>query len=127
MIRGVTKVGIEVEDQDRAKQFWTETMGFMLVQDSPYYDGVRWLEVQTPDQSVILMLGKREGDAPVAPSSSLPTSNVFFSTDDLEETYDQLRARGVHFPQPPVEMFFGWWSIFEDCEGNRFALVPRGE
>jgi predicted enzyme related to lactoylglutathione lyase len=127
MIRGVTKVGIEVEDQDRAKQFWTETMGFMLVQDSPYYDGVRWLEVQTPDQSVILMLGKRQGDAPVAPSSSLPTSNVFFSTDDLEETYDQLRARGVHFPQPPVEMFFGWWSIFEDCEGNRFALVPRGE
>jgi predicted enzyme related to lactoylglutathione lyase len=52
---------------------------------------------------------------------------VFFSTDNLEETYEELIARGVKFPEPPVQMFFGWWSVFEDPEGNRFALVPIGK
>jgi lactoylglutathione lyase len=125
MIRGVTKVGIEVEDQDRAKEFWTKTMGFKLVQDSDYHDGVRWLEVETPDGSIILALGRRHGGRPIPRSESLPTSNVFFATDDIQETHKELVARGVQFPQPPVQLFFGWWSVFEDPDGNRFALVPR--
>jgi hypothetical protein len=36
-----------------------------------------------------------------------------------------LTARGVEFPQPPVRQPFGSWSLFQDSEGNRFALVPR--
>jgi predicted enzyme related to lactoylglutathione lyase len=28
----------------------------------------------------------------------------------------------VEFPQPPVYQPFGWWSMFNDTEGNRFAL-----
>ena len=31
-------------------------------------------------------------------------------------------GRGVQFPQPPIRMSFGWWSMFNDTEGNRFAL-----
>jgi predicted enzyme related to lactoylglutathione lyase len=38
-----------------------------------------------------------------------------------------LTARGVQFPQPPVQQPFGWWSLFADAEGNRFALVPRDQ
>ena len=52
VVGGVTKVVVEVEDQERAKRFWTETMGFELVQDSPYGEE-RWLEVRTPDKAVI--------------------------------------------------------------------------
>jgi predicted enzyme related to lactoylglutathione lyase len=33
-----------------------------------------------------------------------------------------LSARGVEFPQPPVEQPFGWWAMFNDSDGNRFAL-----
>jgi len=46
MISGVSKVVIEVEDQDRALDFWTQTLGFELAQDAPYGDE-RWLEVIT--------------------------------------------------------------------------------
>ena len=49
MIRGVSKVVIDVEDQERAKEFWTEKMGFELVQDVPY-GNERWLEVRSPTE-----------------------------------------------------------------------------
>jgi predicted enzyme related to lactoylglutathione lyase len=126
VIGGVTQVVIQVEDQDRAKVFWTETLGFELVQDAPYGQE-RWLEVRTPDGAVVVVLDLRKGPRPTAPDPGLPTSNVSFYAEDLQQTYRELRARGVEFPQPPVEQPFGWWSLFEDPDGNRFALVPRGQ
>ena len=126
MIGGVTKVGVDVEDQDRAKAFWIQAMGFDLVQDTSYGDE-RWLEVRTPDKGVVLILGLRRGERPTAPDPMLPTSNVMFYADDLDRTYQELTGRGVAFPQPPVDQPFGRWSLFEDTEGNRFALVPRGQ
>src|SRR6266545_5844778 len=126
MIGGVSQVVIEVEDQDRAKAFWTETLGFELVQDAAY-GRERWLEVRTPDKAVVVVLDRRKGKRPSAPDPSLPTSNVSFYTEDLQQSYEKLHARGVEFPLAPVEQPFGWWSLFEDPDGNRFALVPRGQ
>jgi lactoylglutathione lyase len=124
MIGGVTQVVIEVEDQERAKAFWTETLGFELAQDAPYGEE-RWLEVRTPDKAVTVVLDRRPGPRPVPPDPSMPTSNVMFYAQDLQQAYRELAARGVEFPVPPVEQPFGWWSVFEDPDGNRFALVPR--
>jgi predicted enzyme related to lactoylglutathione lyase len=123
VIEGVQKLVVEVEDQDRALRFWTGAMKFELVHDA-WYGEERWLEVKTPDENAILMLTLREGDPPSGPEE-LPNSNIFFYCDDLPRTYEELRARGVEFPQPPVEQSFGWWSMFQDHEGNRFALQPR--
>jgi lactoylglutathione lyase len=123
VIEGVSKVVIEVDDQARALAFWTETLGFDLYQDTAYGEE-RWVEVRTPDGRLILVLSQRQHDR-AAISDMLPTSNVFFCCDDLAETYEELRSNGVRFPQPPVELSFGWWSMFEDLEGNRFALHPR--
>jgi lactoylglutathione lyase len=124
VIEGVSQVIVDVEDQDRALRFWTETMGFELIQDAPYGEAGRWIEVRTRDKATNLVLGLRQGDRPTAPEE-LPTSNVFFYCDDLQHTYDELRASGVEFPQPPVQQSWGWWSMFQDQEGNRFALHPR--
>jgi lactoylglutathione lyase len=123
VIEGVSKVVIEVDDQTRALRFWTETLGFELNQDTTDGDE-RWVEVRTPDEGLILILSPRREDGPDAPDM-LPTSNVLFCCDDLARTYEELRSRGVEFPQPPVELSFGWWSLFQDQEGNRFALHPR--
>jgi predicted enzyme related to lactoylglutathione lyase len=126
MIGGVAQVVVEVEDQERAKRFWTEQLGFELAQDAPYGEE-RWLEVRTPDKAVTVVLDLRRGERPTAPHPSLPTSQVMFYAQDLQQTYTELTARGVQFPQPPVQQPFGWWSLFQDSEGNRFALVPRGQ
>jgi lactoylglutathione lyase len=124
MIGGVSKVVIGVEDQERAKASWVETLGFEVAQDAPYGQE-RWLEVRTPDKAVVVVLDVRKGPRPTAPDPSLPTSSVFFCAEDLQQTYTELSARGVRFPLAPVEQPFGWWSLFEDPDGNRFALVPR--
>lgn len=122
MISGVSKVVLPVEDQDRAKAFWTQTMGFELAQDAPYGQE-RWLEVRSPDGvNLVLELGSEGVDTGAQAPEHLPTSNVMFRCEDLSATYEELAARGVHFPQPPVEQPFGWWSMFNDSEGNRFAL-----
>jgi predicted enzyme related to lactoylglutathione lyase len=123
VIAGASKVVIEVENQARALGFWTKTLGFELVQDTTYGEE-RWLEVRTPDKGLILVLSARRDERPSA-SDMQPTSNVFFYCEDLAETYDELRSRGVEFPQPPVKLSFGWWSMFQDQEVNRFALHPR--
>jgi lactoylglutathione lyase len=125
MIEGVSKVVIEVDDQARAVEFWTATLGFELHQDTSYGDG-RWVEVRTPDSGLILVLSPRQDARPSA-SDMRPSSTVFFYCDDLSATYEELRSRGVKFAQPPVQLSFGFWSMFQDQEGNRFALHPREE
>jgi catechol 2,3-dioxygenase-like lactoylglutathione lyase family enzyme len=50
MISGVSNVIIPVDDQERAKAFWTETIGFDVVVDAPYGEE-RWIEVRSPDGS----------------------------------------------------------------------------
>jgi lactoylglutathione lyase len=124
VIEGVNQVMLEVEDQDRALGFWTERIGFEVVQDAPYGEDERWLEVRTRDKAVTLVLSPGRGERRTAPAER-PTSTVFFYCDYLPGTYEELRSRGVEFPQPPVEQSWGWWSMFEDQEGNRFALGPR--
>jgi catechol 2,3-dioxygenase-like lactoylglutathione lyase family enzyme len=73
VVGGVSRVVVEVEDQERAKRFWTETFGFELVQDTPYGDE-RWLEVRTPDKAVVVVLDVRKGPRPTHRDPSLPTS-----------------------------------------------------
>jgi catechol 2,3-dioxygenase-like lactoylglutathione lyase family enzyme len=126
MLRSVRSVGIYVDDQDRAKQFYTETLGFELIQDmpmSPEPGGARWIEVAPPDRNTILVLF-----TPDEHRDRIGTfSNVLFDCDDIQKTYEELRARGVEFPEPPVQQFWGWWAVFKDPDGNSYGLGQRGE
>ena len=126
MIR-VRKVVLPVQDQDRAKEFWTSMLGCEVVADAPY-GAERWLEVRSPDRAVNLVLElNAEARNAVAAPDHLPTSNVMFECDDIVATHRELAARGVEFPQPPVNQPFGWWAMFADSEGNRYALGQSGE
>lgn len=66
MIRGVSQVVFEVEDQDRALELWTSTMRFEPIQDAAYGER-RWLELRTPDEAVVIVLSLRDGERPTAP------------------------------------------------------------
>jgi lactoylglutathione lyase len=122
MTISVKQLIVPVDDQERAKAFWTEKMGFEIARDETYGDE-RWIEVSVPGQSLVLVLSLRTLEEPryKAPDH-LPHSNIFFTCDDVEQTYKELSERGVKFPVRPEKQPYGWWSMFEDHEGTRYAL-----
>ncbi|GAA1962284.1 glyoxalase superfamily protein [Amycolatopsis minnesotensis] len=126
-IRGVSKIVLGVQDQQRAKEFWSEIVGFTVTTDVPYDDsGARWVEVTSADDRTVLVLSTDPADRKTFEGrGELPTSNFFFYADDIEKTYRELSAKGVEFPAVPEEQPWGWWSMFVDSEGNRFALQQR--
>jgi predicted enzyme related to lactoylglutathione lyase len=122
MITGVSKVIVPVDDQDRAQQFWTTRMGFGLWRDESYGDE-RWIEVSPPDGAPLLVLSPRASNEPRREvPNELPHSPVFFNCADIKATYRELSRRGIQFPTPPRQEHFGWWSLFEDPDGTRYAL-----
>jgi predicted enzyme related to lactoylglutathione lyase len=125
VIAGVSQVVVPVRDQDAAKQFWTERVGFELVKDETFGEE-RWIEVRPPTGAPIIALTLRPADDP-GPQvrDEHPHSPVFFTCDDIVVTYRELRARGIEFPTPPVQMHFGWWAMFADHEETRFALTQK--
>jgi lactoylglutathione lyase len=122
VITRVGKVIVPVADQQAALDFWTTGMGFELVRDD-VYGNERWIEVKPPDQDILLVLSPRQPDEPrrTVPDR-LPHSDLFFDCADIEASYVELSARGVKFALPPARQHFGWWALFEDNEGTRYAL-----
>jgi predicted enzyme related to lactoylglutathione lyase len=122
MITGIGKVVVPVDDQERAKEFWTTQVGFELHRDESYGEE-RWIEVSPPNGGPLLVLSSRApGEPRGAAPDGLPHSPVFFNCEDIERTFDELRERGVRFPLPPQREHFGWWALFEDPDGTRYAL-----
>jgi predicted enzyme related to lactoylglutathione lyase len=119
MLRGIGKARIGVRDQERARRFWVDTMGCEVAQDQTYGDE-RWLEVRLPD-GVVLILEQAAAPEPAPPGR--PNTPVFLACDDVDDTWRALAARGVAFPQEPIDMPFGRWALLEDTEGNRFPLL----
>jgi catechol 2,3-dioxygenase-like lactoylglutathione lyase family enzyme len=102
VITRVSKVIVPITDQQAALDFWTTGMGFELVRDDSY-GNERWIEVQPPDQDLLLVLSPRQADEPRrAVPDRLPHSDLFFDCADIESTYAELTARGVKFPLPPA-------------------------
>jgi lactoylglutathione lyase len=125
MLSAVDKVSLNVRDQDAARRFWVDTMGFELLQDSPMGDdgGARWIEVRPPDGTATLILFSPRFDE----SQLGSLSNVLFTCEDIQRTHEELTARGVEFPDPPGKQFWGWWATFKDNEGNLYGLGQRGD
>ena len=125
MIAGVSQVVIEVDDQEEAMRFWTEVIGFEVETDASYGDE-RWIELAPPEGAPLVVLSPRPAGAmsPDVPDD-LPHSPVLFACEDIERTHRELSERGVKFTRPPTQMEFGWWALFEDGEGTRYALRQR--
>ena len=107
MISAVDKININVRDQDAARRFWIDTMGFSLITDEPIGEepgGARWIEVRPPHSAVTLVLYSLTFDA----SRLGSLSPVLFTCDDIQKTHQELTARGVEFPDPPGRRSWGW-------------------
>ena len=120
----ITEIGtviVPVSDQDRAIEFYTETLGFEVRGDTPYGDGDRWVEVAPEGAATtIALVPPREGQ-----SVGVPT-NMGLTTEDVDADHAALKERGADVddvmrmgdPVPP--MFF-----LRDQDGNQIFVVQR--
>jgi catechol 2,3-dioxygenase-like lactoylglutathione lyase family enzyme len=124
MIKCIKLVGIWVSDQDRARDFYVDKLGFEVQTDITMPDGYRWLEVRPAGGVTAIAVAKPGPDSDNKPGGF---TNIILDTDDIMATYQELKARGVEFVDLPEKQPWGWWGTLKDPDGNIFGLGQQGE
>ncbi len=133
MITNVSLVTVWVTDQDEAKAFYLDKLGFQEATDVTMGDGYRWVTVSHPDHpelELTLMkpgppLDEASADAVRRMLAKGSFGAVGLATDDCRKTYDELTGRGVDFIQPPADRPYGVEAILRHSSGNWLVLVER--
>jgi predicted enzyme related to lactoylglutathione lyase len=122
MIKGIKFVNIPVADQERALAFYTEKLGFTVATNQPMGSaGQRWIELKIPGAETRVCLFTPPGHEDRV-GSFAPLS---LWADDVQGTYESLRASGVEFLAPPRKEPWGTSVILKDSEGNQLHLGSR--
>jgi catechol 2,3-dioxygenase-like lactoylglutathione lyase family enzyme len=135
MITNISLMTLFVTDQDEAKKFYIDVLGFTEHADLQMGDGFRWVTVGHPDHpelDVHLSVPGPPLDDEVATAIrralAKGTMGGFgLRTDDCRKTYDELSAKGVEFVQPPAERPYGVEAVMRDNSGNWLVLVETRE
>ncbi len=118
---------IAVDDQAKALEFYTNTLGFLVKHDIPLGEH-RWLTVVSPEEpeGVELVLEPNAHPASRAFQEALMADGIpctGFSVDDIEAEVARLQAAGVTFTQPPVKAGGATMAVFDDTCGNLIQLL----
>jgi catechol 2,3-dioxygenase-like lactoylglutathione lyase family enzyme len=121
----IGSVTLVVDDYDAAIAFYTEALGFDLIDDIPLEAGKRWVRVAPAGGSTALLLAKAANDAQSARVGDQTGGRVgfFLETDDFARDHAAMRARGVRFAEAPREEDYGTVAVFLDLYGNRWDLL----
>ena len=125
----VDLVTIVVAEYDPAIAFFTEVLGFELVEDSPSAtnDGrpKRWVVVRPPGAATGVLLARADGDRQRAAVGGQTAGRVgfFLRVDDFDAHYRRMLDAGVTFVGEPRTEPYGRVAVFEDIAGNRWDLL----
>ncbi len=139
MLKQLTNVQVWVHDQDEALAFYTEKLGLELRDDVtvPEMGNFRWLTVGVPGQPDVAIALMAVPGPPVfdpetheqikALMAKGAASGLFFATDDVRATYEELKSRGVEFQQEPTEQPYGIDAGMRDPSGNQMRMMQLSE
>jgi predicted enzyme related to lactoylglutathione lyase len=135
MIQRLSHTSVYVLDQEEALKFYRDKLGLEVRTDATMDNGFRWLTVgpkMQPEMEIALMKvaeGPMWDAKTVATMKELVQKGTFgigvFETSDCRKTYEELKARGVEFMQPPEERFYGIEALGKDNSGNWFSMTQR--
>jgi len=118
VLKRINFVTVPVKDQSRALAFYTAKLGFKVFTDQTIR-ATRWIELQLPGAETRLVLHP----GPVGATDGKPALALL--ADNVKATYDDLRAKGVEFKEPPKKEHWGEHATFLDSEGN-LILFAKG-
>ena len=119
-------VALVVRDYDEALAFYTRTLNFRLVEDTPLGDGKRWVVIAPPGSDGTTLLLAQAANPEQASRIGNQTGGrvfLFLHTDDFWRDYRQMTERNVKFIREPKEEPYGIVAVFEDLYGNLWDLL----
>ena len=121
VVNYIAKVTIYVNNQEEAKQFWTEKMGF-ICHEQPMGPHFKWMEVRPKEaEKTSFVIYEKELMLKQNPKANVLHPNVILSTTDIEGAYQQLQANGVKVGELQI-MPYGKMFTFEDQYHNIYLL-----
>jgi lactoylglutathione lyase len=122
MINRMICTGVWVNDGEKALDFWANKLGFTVLQDKTVGEGGRFLQVMPQGGGTALNVATI---SPWATNAQVGVETpIVWATDDIDATYEALRAKGVQFSQPPTQQFWGGFqATFNDPDGNSYKLM----
>ncbi len=130
MSQQIAKVALVVRDYDEAIAFYTDRLGFTLVEDTSLTPTKRWVVVTPPGGSGTALLLARAANPEQADRIGDQTGGrvfLFLHTDDFWRDYRTMQAKGVEFTEEPRVEAFGTVVVFRDLYGNLWDLIEPKE
>jgi catechol 2,3-dioxygenase-like lactoylglutathione lyase family enzyme len=119
-------IAILVREYDEAIRFYTDKLGFELLEDTDLGNEKRWVRVAPPGGgSAQLLLARAVNAEQTSRVGNQTGGRVFYfvETDDLERDYRLMSDRGVTFMEPPRHEPYGKVAVFVDLYGNKADLI----
>lgn len=112
----IEMVSVPVSNQEEAKQFYTDKLGFNLIFEGQTPDGGKWVQLGLPNDNTSITLGSGQMFSPVGSLKGL-----MISTDDIEKDVEQLKAKGVNVAD--IQNFpHGRITFLSDPDGNQWLI-----
>lgn len=126
-MQNLSLVAIVVRDYDPAIAFYTEKLGFELIEDTYQPEqNKRWVVVRPKGDGATSLLLARASTDKQAEFIGRQTGGrvfLFLETDDFWRDYTAYRECGVKFVRDPLEAPYGTVAVFKDLYGNLWDLV----
>ncbi len=129
MKQQLAHVAIVVKDYDEAIQFYTQQLGFDLIEDTVLSETKRWVLIAPAGSGGCrLLLAKAATDEQQNRVGNQTGGRVFLflHTDDFWRDYSNYVAKGIRFVRQPVSEAYGTVAVFEDLYGNLWDLIGPG-
>ncbi|NOH81029.1 VOC family protein [Vibrio sp. RE86] len=122
----IGNVALVVKEYDEAVAFYTEKLGFTLVEDTDLGEGKRWVQVSPPNSNGTNLLLARATTPEQVDAIGNQTGGrvfLFLQTDDFWRDYNLMKEKGVAFCEEPREESYGTVVVFKDLYGTKWDLL----
>ena len=119
-------IALVVADYDEAIHWYTQKLGFKLIEDTTLSEVKRWVLIQPPGEgSCQLLLAKAATDEQKSRVGNQTGGRVFLflHTDDFDRDFENLRQQGIKIVRGPSVEEYGKVLVFEDLYGNLWDLI----
>ena len=126
MTQALAQVTLVVREYDEAIAFFTQQLGFHLLEDTILGDGKRWVVVAPNGSPTLRLLLARASTPDEIRSVGNQTGGrvfLFLLTDNFRDDYRNMQSRGVKFLETPRKESYGTVAVFEDLYGNKWDLL----